>query len=145
MGIKAGRDTAAGKTQIQLGDVSPTRDFNYVKDTVNGFIAIAEAEESTGKVINIGSNYEVTIGDTANMIANLMGVQIEIETDDQRLRPEKSEVERLWADNSRAMSLTGWKPAYAGIDGFRSGLKETIEWFTDKNNLSMYKTEIYNI
>ena len=136
---------ANGKKKIKLGSLHPTRDFNYVKDTVAGFIAVAESEKSTGEVINIGSNYEVSIGETANIIAELMDVQLDIETEDQRLRPKKSEVERLWADNAKALSLTGWKPEYGGVDGFKSGLKETIQWLTDKNNLSSYKTDIYNI
>ena len=136
---------ANGKKKIKLGSLHPTRDFNYVKDTVAGFIATAESDQSTGEVINIGSNYEVSIGETANMIMELMGVDIEIETEDQRLRPKKSEVERLWADNAKALSLTGWEPEYGGVEGFRSGLMETIQWFTEKNNLSAYKTDIYNI
>ena len=136
---------ANGHRKIKLGSVSPTRDFNYVKDTVNGFIAVAESKNSVGQVINIGSNYEISIGDTVQLIAESMGVEIEIEIDEQRLRPEKSEVERLWASNAKAKRLLGWEPAYGGRDGFKQGLKETIEWFTCQDNLKKYKADVYNI
>ncbi|ANB57676.1 3-beta hydroxysteroid dehydrogenase/isomerase family protein [Anoxybacillus sp. B7M1] len=136
---------ASGKRKIKLGSLHPTRDFNYVKDTVNGFISVMKHDQSIGEVINIGSNFEVSIGETAQLIAEIMGVDIEIETDDARIRPEKSEVERLWADNSKAKTLLGWEPKYGGKEGFKRGLKETIEWFTDERNLSQYKADVYNI
>ncbi|MBY0223493.1 MULTISPECIES: NAD-dependent 4,6-dehydratase LegB [Sporosarcina] len=136
---------AAGQTSIKLGAVSPTRDFNYVKDTVNGFISVMNSSRSVGEVINIGSNYEVSIGETAEIIAELMNVDLHIETDEQRLRPSKSEVERLWADNRKAKELLGWEPIYGGKEGFRLGLKETIDWFTNPQNLATYKTDVYNI
>lgn len=136
---------ASGRNKIKLGALSPTRDFNYVKDTVNGFISVMNSEKSIGEVINIGSNYEVSIEETANLIAEVMGVPIEIESDENRLRPEKSEVERLWADNSKARDLLNWSPEYSGVEGFKRGLAETIEWFTNKKNLETYKTDIYNI
>lgn len=136
---------AAGNREIKLGAIHPTRDFNYVKDTVNGFIAVARTASSVGEVINIGSNYEVSIGDTVQHIADLMSVSIEIKSDEVRLRPEKSEVERLWADNSKAKALLNWEPTYAGIEGLRRGLKETIDWFAEPHNLTMYKTGVYNI
>lgn len=136
---------ANGKQKIKLGALNPTRDFNYVKDTVRGFIAIAECENSVGQVINIGSNYEISIGDTVECIAEVMGAKIEIQTDDLRLRPEKSEVERLWADNAKAKSILGWEPIYGGREGFKRGLKETIEWFTNPENLKKYKADVYNI
>lgn len=136
---------ASGKRKIQLGSMAPTRDFNFVKDTVRGFIAIAQAETSIGEVINIGSNYEISIGDTVHEIAALMGAEVEIETANDRLRPEKSEVERLWADNSKAGTLVGWQPSYAGRDGLRHGLAETIDWFTNPENLKQYKVDRYNI
>jgi NAD dependent epimerase/dehydratase len=136
---------ASGKRKIKLGSLHPTRDFNYIKDTVNGFISVMTHDESIGEVINIGSNFEVSIGETAKLIAEIMGVDIEIETDDVRIRPEKSEVERLWADNQKAKRLLGWEPAYGGKEGFKRGLKETIEWFTDERNLSQYKADVYNI
>jgi len=136
---------ASGKQEIKLGSLHPTRDFNYVADTVAGFSAALESDRGVGEVINIGSNYEVSIGDTVKMIADLMGGELEILTDEQRLRPEKSEVERLWADNSKAMELLNWVPRYSGLEGFRRGLSETIEWFSDETNLSVYKSEIYNM
>ncbi|ATP39075.1 NAD-dependent dehydratase [Solibacillus sp. R5-41] len=136
---------ASGKDTIKLGAVSPTRDFNYVKDTVNGFISVMNSEKSIGEVINIGSNYEVSIGETAEMIAEIMDVNLTIETDEQRLRPDKSEVERLWAENKKAKELLAWEPQYGGKDGFRRGLEETIEWFTNPKNLSQYKADVYNI
>lgn len=136
---------ANGKETIKLGAVSPTRDFNYVKDTVQGFISVMKSEKSIGEVINIGSNYEVSIGETAEMIADIMSVNLTIETDEQRLRPEKSEVERLWAANQKAKELLGWEPQYGGKEGFRRGLEETIEWFTNPQNLSQYKADVYNI
>lgn len=136
---------ANGRKKIQLGSLHPTRDFNYIKDTVRGFIAIAESDNSVGEIINIGSNFEISIGQTAKLISEIMASEIEIMSDEQRFRPDKSEVERLWADNAKAKKLTGWEPEYAGLEGFRKGLKETVEWFTDKNNLKRYKIDIYNI
>lgn len=136
---------ANGKRKIKLGALSPTRDFNYIKDTVNGFIAIAESDKSVGEVINIGSNYEISIGDTVKLIAETMNVEVEIETDEIRLRPEKSEVNRLWADNSKAKNLINWEPLYGKRDGFQKGLKETIAWFTAEENLKRYKADVYNI
>lgn len=136
---------AAGARSIKLGAVHPTRDFNYVSDTVRGFIAVAEADAAVGEVVNIGSNYEVSIGDTATLIAERMGVDLEIVSDEQRMRPPGSEVERLWAANEKAAKLTGWSPEYAGREGFGRGLDETIAWFTDTANLSRYKAGIYNI
>lgn len=136
---------ANGVHTLKLGALHPTRDFNYVSDTVAGFIAVAEADSAVGEVINVGSNFEISIGDTVEMIADLMGVDVTIETDDVRLRPDMSEVERLWADNAKALRLAGWKPAYAGKDGLRRGLAETISWFTDPQNLKNYKFASYNI
>ncbi|MDD5298998.1 MAG: NAD-dependent 4,6-dehydratase LegB [Gallionella sp.] len=136
---------ASGKRKIKLGALHPTRDFNFVADTVRGFIAVAESDKSVGEVINIGSNFEVSIGDTVQLIAEVMGVEIEIATEQERLRPEKSEVDRLWADNSKAKNLTGWEPAYGSREGLKRGLAETVVWFTDPKNLSKYKADIYNI
>lgn len=132
---------AAGRRKIKLGSLHPTRDFNYVQDTVEGFIAVAESEQTVGEVVNCGSNYEISIGDTVKLIAEIMGVDIEIETDETRLRPEKSEVERLWGDNTKLEQLTGFKPRIS----LREGLEKTIEWFTDPNNLKQYKVDIYNV
>jgi dTDP-glucose 4,6-dehydratase len=134
-----------GKRQINLGFVHPTRDFNYVADTVSGFMAALKSERSIGEVINIGSNFEISIGDTAHAIAHAMGVEIEIVTDKQRLRPDKSEVERLWACNDKARNLLDWQPQYGGLDGFRHGLAETVAWFSNPAHRSSYKADLYNV
>jgi dTDP-glucose 4,6-dehydratase len=136
---------ASGARKIKLGSLHPTRDFNYVKDTVNGFIAVAESDQTIGEVVNIGSNYEISIGETVKIIAEIMKVNIEIESDSQRIRPENSEVERLWADNSKASKLTGWAPAYGGVEGLKRGLQETVAWFTNTEHLRQYKPGEYNI
>lgn len=131
---------AQGQNEIHLGAITPTRDFNFVRDTVQGFIAAMKSTEGLGEVINLGSNYEVSIGDTAKLIAHLMDRDINIITEEERLRPQKSEVERLWADNQKAKQLLHWEPQYAGLAGFKRGLIETIDWFLDGNNLKLYKT-----
>ena len=136
---------AGGKRKIKLGAVSPTRDFNYVQDTVAGFIAAMTSEQGLGEVVNFGSNFEISIGDTVQLIAEAMNVEIEIITDEVRLRPISSEVERLWADNQKAKELFGWTPAYGGREGFKRGLMETAEWFEKSGNLSSYKTDVYNL
>lgn len=136
---------AKGRKSIRLGALHPTRDFNYVADTVRGCIAVAEADASVGQVINIGSNHEISIGDIVTLIAEVMDASIEVETDVVRLRPAKSEVDRLWADNGKARRLLGWEPLYTGRDGLRRGLEETVRWFTDPVNLARYKADIYNI
>lgn len=136
---------ANGQTEIKLGAVTPTRDFNYVADTVRGFLAALNAEKAIGEVINIGSNYEISIGDTAQLIAEIMGVKIKIVSDEQRFRPEKSEVERLYSENQKAKDLLGWSPDYNGLGGFKKGLEKTIEWFSNNDNLSRYKSNIYNL
>ena len=136
---------ADGQRKIRLGSLHPTRDFNYIKDSVRGFIAVAESDKSVGEVINIGSNYEISIGDTVGLIAEVMGADIEVETEQVRVRPEKSEVDRLWADNCKAKKLTGWKPLYAGREGFKRGLIETVKWFVDPENLKKYKPDMYAI
>ncbi len=136
---------ASGQRTIKLGAITPTRDFNYVADTVAGFMAALESERGIGEVINIGSNFEISIGDTARAIAEAMGTSIDIVTDEQRLRPEKSEVERLWASNVKARELLGWQPQYGSREGFLRGLSETIAWFREPANLAAYKADIYNI
>ncbi len=136
---------AAGQRQIKLGSLHPTRDFNYVEDTVAGFIAALTAQDCLGETINLGSNFEVSIGKTAQMIAQAMGTPVEILSDDERLRPAKSEVERLWASNEKAKKLLGWSPAYGGEEGFARGLQKTIEWFKNPDNLKTYKAGIYNV
>ena len=136
---------AAGERRIRLGSLHPTRDFSYVADTVQGFIRAAQSDAAIGDVINLGSNFEISIGDTAALIAEQMKADIEIVTEDRRMRPKDSEVERLWADNSRARERLGWKPAYGGRDGFARALRETIAWFTEPRNLRLYKHREYNI
>lgn len=135
---------AAGAKSIKLGATSPTRDFNYVQDTVRGFMLAAATDAGIGEVVNLGSNYEISIGDTARMIAEVMGQEIEIQTDEARLRPANSEVERLWADNAKAKQLFGWTPEFGDSAGFKRGLTLTAEWFSDPKNLAMYKTDRYN-
>lgn len=136
---------ANGSRRIKLGSVSPTRDFNFVEDTVAGFIAALDGEGGLGEVVNFGSNYEISVGDTVRLIAEVMNADVEIVTDEVRLRPVKSEVERLWAANDKAACLFGWSPAYPGIEGLRRGLAKTAAWFTDPVNLAQYKADRYNI
>ncbi len=121
---------AAGHRKVKLGSIHPTRDFNFVADTVDGFIAALGTRAGIGEVINIGSGFEISIGDTAKTIAELMGATIEIEQDAVRLRPERSEVDRLCASNAKAQKLLGWSPRFGGIEGLRKGLEQTIAWFT---------------
>lgn len=134
-----------GNRIIKLGSIHPTRDFNYVKDTVQGFIATAACDQAVGEIINIGSNYEISIGDLVKTIAELMQTEVVIENDSQRLRPKNSEVERLWAENSKAKRLLGWNPAYGGLDGLKRGLRETINWFSDPDNIKNYRSDVYNL
>jgi Nucleoside-diphosphate-sugar epimerases len=136
---------AGGKRQIKLGALHPTRDFSYVSDTVRGFIAALRADGIVGQVINLGSGYEISIGDTARAVAEAMGAKIELVTDSQRLRPEASEVERLFASAAKAKRLMGWSPAYGGLEGFKRGLLPVFEWFRDAANLSRYKSDAYNL
>lgn len=136
---------ASGQRRVKLGALHPTRDFNYVNDVVRGFVAAAETDRANGQVVNIGSGFEISIGDAVTTIADLMGVEIEVEIEPARLRPAGSEVERLWADNTRARELLGWTPQYGGLEGFRRGLQETIDWFAVPSNLVGYKANTYNI
>lgn len=129
----------SGKSKIKLGSLFPARDFTFVKDTVEGLIKATESERSIGEIINIGSNFEISIEDLARLIARLIGVEIRIETDKERQRPLKSEVKRLWADTKKAKELLGWSPEYS----LESGLKETIKWF--KANKDIYKPNVYNV
>ncbi len=132
---------AAGCKTIKLGDLSPTRDFTFVKDTCKGFYEISLCDKSIGEEINIASNYEISIRDTLELIASLMGVKVDFVEDIERIRPAKSEVFRLWGDNKKISEFTGFKPDYS----FEEGMAETIKWFTKPENLFMYKTGIYNI
>lgn len=132
---------AGGKEVIKIGDVSPTRDFNYVEDVCRGFLALMESDETIGKVVNIGSNCEISIGDTLNIIRRLMNSDVQFVTDSKRIRPKDSEVYRLWCDNSLIAELTGYQPRI----NIEDGLQRTIDWFTDPDNLKKYKTDIYNV
>lgn len=132
---------ASGVDEIKLGDLRPTRDFNYVKDTCRGFIDIAECEQAIGKEINICSNFEISMEETLNTIKKIMKSDVLFTTDDQRIRPDSSEVFRLWGDNTLINSLTGFRPEY----DIERGLEETISWFLDSKNLSKYKSGIYNV
>jgi NAD dependent epimerase/dehydratase len=131
--------------RVKLGALHPTRDFNFVADIVAGFIAAAERPESVGETINLGTGFEISIGETARLIASLMGKDIELVDDSIRHRPAASEVERLLCDASKATQLLGWRPSHAGLEGLRRGLNETIAWFSDPGNLSMYRTGAYAI
>jgi NAD dependent epimerase/dehydratase len=132
---------ASGKKQIKLGDVTPTRDFNYVADTCRGFLELARCSKAIGETVNIGSNFEVSVGDILALIRELMNSDVEFLVDDQRLRPGKSEVFRLWCDNTKISNLTGFEPTY----DIRAGLNATVEWFTREENLAKYKANIYNV
>ena len=132
---------ANGIQEIKLGDLRPTRDFNYVKDTARGFLAIAECDDTIGKEINIASNFEISMADTLNLIREIMQSDVQFITEEQRLRPEKSEVFRLWGDNSLIKNLTSWQPEYS----LQKGMEETIAWFLKKENLQKYKSGIYNL
>jgi NAD dependent epimerase/dehydratase len=136
---------ASGKRTLRLGSIQPTRDFNFIRDTVLGFLAAMKSPQAIGQVVNIGSNYEISIQDTALMIAEAMNADIRIETEADRVRPHNSEVERLWADNTKAKVLLGWEPLYKGREGLKRGLDETIRWFVDPENLKRYKPDTYNI
>lgn len=132
---------ANGATEIKLGDLTPTRDFNFVKDTCRGFIQLADCDEAIGQEVNVCSNYEISMRDTLNLIADIMGKKVNFVEDTQRLRPKNSEVFRLWGDNTKIKGLTGFEPEY----DIRRGLEETIKWFTCEDNLKKYKSNIYNV
>lgn len=135
----------SGSQKIRLGLSSPTRDFSYVGDTVEGFIALSDCDKAIGEVVNLGSGFEVSIGDTVSLIAEVIGVDPVVETDDARLRPEASEVQRLWSCMDKMQGLTGWQPEYGGREGFKKGLEKTIEWFSDPENRASYKSDVYNV
>jgi len=132
---------ANNELMLSLGDTSPTRDLNFVLDTCKGFLELANSSEAIGEVVNIGSNFEISVGEVASLIKLEMKSDIEIITDVKRIRPKKSEVTRLWCDNQKIRKLTGFKPNY----DMTSGLKETINWFQKPSNLAKYKSDIYNI
>lgn len=131
----------AGKKEISLGDLTPTRDFNYVLDVCRGLIEISECDRSNGEVINIGSNEENSVGEIFDLITNILAMDISFCKDEQRIRPINSEVNRLLCDNTKIHKLTGYKPTYS----LKHGLKLTIDWFNKPQNLNRYKTEVYNV
>ena len=135
----------ANKSKVKLGSLSPTRDFSFVQDTANGFLAAAQSDAIVGKTINLGSGFEISIKETAETIAKLMNTKLELVDDEQRVRPENSEVERLHASIEKAKTLLGWQPELKGLAGFETGLKKTIEWFSNPKNLSRYKADRYNL
>lgn len=132
---------ANGKKEIKLGDLTPTRDFNFVRDTCKGFIELAKCDAAIGEEVNVCSNYEISMRDTLNTIAKLMKSDVKFIEDQTRIRPKNSEVFRLWGDNSKIKALTGFEPSYSLEDG----LQETIDWFLNADNLNKYKADIYNV
>jgi NAD dependent epimerase/dehydratase len=134
-----------GAQSIRLGSISPTRDFSHVTDTCAGFVAAERCDlgRATGRVVNLGANFEISIGDTARVIAEVVGVDLKIDTDEARLRPGESEVERLWADNSLAADILGWRPRYGALAGFHEGIAETVAWFRNPANRALYKSGLY--
>jgi NAD dependent epimerase/dehydratase len=135
---------ACGSRQIKLGALTPTRDFTFVRDTALGFIQAMSCDATLGRVVNIGSGFEISVADTVYAIAEAMGVEVEVVTDSARLRPEASEVERLFAGVELAKQLFNWAPEFGGRDGFLRGLAETADWFRDPANLVMYRTDRFN-
>ena len=132
---------ASGIKEIKLGDLTPTRDFSYVKDTCRGFMAIAENDSTIGKEINISSNYEISMQETLEMVKKIMKSDVRFITEEQRLRPVKSEVFRLWGDNTLLRELTGFSPEY----NIERGLTETCQWMINPENLKKYKATLYNV
>jgi dTDP-glucose 4,6-dehydratase len=131
--------------EVKLGSLSPTRDFSFVQDTANGFLAAAMSGAIVGQTVNLGSGFEISIQETAETIAKLMNVQLKLANDEQRVRPESSEVERLHASIQKAKEVLGWQPQLRGLEGFKAGLKQTIDWFSNPTNLARYKADRYNL
>ncbi len=139
------RQIALGAVDIKLGSLEPTRDFSHVDDTVAGFIASLESERGSGDVFNLGSNFEISIGETAGLIAKIMGSDVNITSDERRIRPSTSEVDRLFSDNKKALNLLPWKPRYTGLAGFEAGLRKTIDWFTEFESLNDRTIDSFNL
>ncbi len=135
----------AGTDPIRLGSITPTRDFNFVKDIAEGFAVVGESSDGVGDVVNLGSNFEISIGQVVEAISDAIGREITVETDEDRVRPAASEVDRLWADNTKALQIYGWKPNHGGLDGFYRGIAETVEWFSVPANRAAYKPGTYNV
>lgn len=131
--------------EVKLGSLSPTRDFSFVQDTANGFLAAATSDAIVGQTVNLGSGFEISIQETAETIAKLMNVELKLANDEQRVRPESSEVERLHASIQKAKEVLGWQPHLKGLEGFKAGLKQTIDWFSNPTNLARYKADRYNL
>ncbi len=131
--------------EVKLGSLSPTRDFSFVQDTANGFLAAATSDAIVGQTVNLGSGFEISIQETAETIAKLMNVELKLANDEQRVRPESSEVERLHASIQKAKEVLGWQPQLKGLEGFKAGLKQTIDWFSNPTNLARYKADRYNL
>ena len=134
-----------GNNKIKVGNIHPTRDFTYIDDTVNGFICALKSKNIEGKVLNLGAGFEISIKETITIIAKLIGTDIEIITDLERIRSKSSEVDRLYSNNSLASEILNWQPIFKGVEGFKTGLKKSIDWFSDKKNLSKYNSSFYNI
>jgi dTDP-glucose 4,6-dehydratase len=135
----------SGKKILELGSVETTRDFSFISDTVAGFIAALESNGGAGEVFNLGSNFEVSIKETYSIIQEILGTSIPLNEIEDRKRPEKSEVQRLWSDNSKAIESLNWSPKFSGREGLKAGLHETIDWFKLETNLAKYKSGIYNL
>jgi len=131
--------------EVKLGSLSPTRDFSFVQDTANGFLAAATSDAIVGQTVNLGSGFEISIQETAETIAKLMNIELKLANDEQRVRPESSEVERLHASIQKAKEVLGWQPQLKGLEGFKAGLKQTIDWFSNPTNLARYKADRYNL
>tara|TARA_A100001035_G_C27786522_1_gene504702 strand:+ start:2046 stop:3047 length:1002 start_codon:yes stop_codon:yes gene_type:complete len=136
---------ASGKKKLELGDLSPTRDFNFVEDTCSAFIAVSKTNKAIGKVINAASNFEVSIANTVKYISEIMNKDIEIALDKNRIRPKLSEVNRLFGDNSLLKEITDWQPMFEGIEGFKRGLKITADWFKNPDNIAFYRADRYSV
>ena len=134
----------AGIEPIHLGATTPTRDFNYVHDIARGFTVVGESATGVGEVVNFGSNFEISVGQTVEAIGNALSRDLQVKTDETRVRPADSEVDRLWADNTKALEVFGWSPEYGGLDGFQRGIAETVQWFSDSANRSAYKPGTYS-
>ena len=134
----------SGSTEIHLGAISPTRDFSFVADTVAGFEAVLGSSEGLGETFNLGSGFEISIKDLVELVAEIMGTEVNIVSDEARIRPEKSEVERLLADTSKVQRVFDWKPDHGGLEGFKIGLEKTVDWFSKPENRARYKADVYN-
>ncbi len=136
---------AQGHEKLSIGSVSPTRDFSFVTDTANGFVAALESTVGLGEVFNLGSNFEVSVGETVELISELIGRKVILNMEKERIRPEKSEVVRLWADNTKAKAQFDWKPEYEGRQGFKEALRKTINWYLDPTNLAKFKSTSFTL